>query len=292
MAKGKNDYYSILGIDRDASEEELKRAYRNLAIKWHPDRNPGSAAAEERFKAVAEAYAVLSHPERRRQYDVMGEENFKLTFSPEKIFHGFEPGDFFKSFGLENARDTLNRITKREREAAPAADEFTESLGNFFSGFGRKIGEAKKSSPDIALNLVVTFAEAAFGADKYVAYNTAEDTVKVAVKVPAGAVNGQRLVLGGKGPANAGDRPGNVIVTLIVSPDPQFSRQGFDLITTINLSARELADGCRPVVNTLSGKSLRLTVPPGTPAGTIFRLPAYGLPKLGGTKGDLLVKVG
>lgn len=106
-------------------------------------------------------------------------------------------------------------------------------------------------------------------ADKFVAYNTADDSVKVPVKVPAGNIN----------------------VTLIVTPDPQFSRQDFDLTTALSLSGPELAAGCCPVVRTLSGKSLRLNVPAGTRAGTIFRLPAYGLPKPGGANGDLLVSV-
>lgn len=286
----RNDYYTTLGVSRQVSDEELKRAYRNLAIKWHPDRNPGSALAEERFKAVAEAYAVLSNPGRRRQYDVMGEENFKLTFSQEKIFQGFEPDDFFRSFGVEDARDVLGRISRRDKEKiVPEVSELQRGIGDFFSGFGRK--NAGKLSPDISLPLVLSFAEAALGAKKYVAYNSAGGTVKLEVEVAAGAYNGQKIILNGQGPANPGARPGNVIVSLLVTPDPRFTRQAYDLSTTLELSAEDLAAGCRPLVESLCGKSLRLNVPPGTKAGTIFRLPAYGLPKITGGRGDFLVKI-
>ncbi|MDR1044214.1 MAG: DnaJ domain-containing protein [Candidatus Adiutrix sp.] len=284
------DYYAVLGVIRGASAEELKRAYRRLAVQWHPDRNPGSKLAEERFKTIAEAYAVLSNPSRRRQYDLLGPVKFKNEYSHEEIFQGFEPGDFLKFFGLADARDTLSRIFSGQ--AAPVEQEDPRArISDFFDGFGQKKTRRDQRSPDIAVPLLVSFKEAALGADKFVAYNIPGGAVKVPVSVPPGAQSGQRLVVRARGPARPGDRPGDVVVTLTVSPDPDFSRRGFDLLTSLELNEGQMADGCRPLVQPLSGQALRLTIPPGTRAGANFKIPGYGLKKPDGGQGDLLVKI-
>lgn len=284
------DYYRILGVSRQVSDEDLKKAYRRLAIKWHPDRNPGSPQiAEERFKTIAEAYAVLSHPQHRMQYDVMGATDFKKIYTTEKIFQGFEPGDIFKVFGLEDVLDTLNRIMNSDRDEA-RTENHRRGVGDFFSGFGQK-SQSLSRSPDIMVNLVITFAEAALGAEKEAAYNAADGPVKIPVKVPPGAVNGQRIVLPGQGPAKVGSRAGDIVISLTVTPDPQFAKKGFNLLSSLDLTEKELAEGCRPVLHSLTGQMLRLNVPPGTKSGTVFKLPAYGLPKPGGGRGDLLVRV-
>jgi len=286
------DYYTLLGVSRQAGPEELKKAYRRLAVHWHPDRNPGSRLAEERFKAIAEAYAVLSHPGKRRQYDQLGPVDFKNEYSQEDIFQGFEPGDFFKSFGLPEAGEALERIFSRDRGDSPAAAEDPRSkINDFFSGFGQKHSPRDRRSPDITVPLVLTFREAALGAEKFVAYNSAGGAVKVPVSVPSGSTGGRRLVLKGQGPAQTGGRPGDIVVTLSVIPDPNFQARGFDLLTFLELSSGELAAGCRPLVTALTGQTLRLTVPPGTRAGASFKLAGYGLPRPEGGRGDLLVKI-
>lgn len=286
------DYYTLLGVSRQAGADELKRAYRRLAVHWHPDRNPGSRLAEERFKAIAEAYAVLSHPAKRRQYDLLGPVEFKNEYSQEDIFQGFEPGDFFKSFGLEEARETLDRIFNRDRNETPAAPEDPKArISDFFAGFGQKHSARNSRAPDIALPLILAFKEAALGAEKYVAYNSANGAVKVPITVPPGSKNGQRLVLKGRGPTQPGGRPGDIVVTLTVTPDPDFQGHGFDLLTALDLSGEELAAGCRPLVKTLTGRTLRLTVPPGTRPGARFKLAGYGLPRPEGGYGDLLVQI-
>ncbi len=287
------DYYAALGVGREAGPEELKQAYRRLAIQWHPDRNPGSRLAEERFKGIAEAYAVLSHPAKRRQYDLLGPAGFKSEYSREDIFQGFEPGDFFKLFGLTEARDTLARIFDESRPPAspPIPEEAAPRLSDFFAGFGQKTSPRDTRSPDLLIPLVVSFQEAALGGTKFVAYNTAAGAVKVPVAVPAGALTGQRLTVKGRGPARAGGQPGDLIVTLTVTPHPDFIRRGFDLLTALVLSAADLAAGCKPLVDTLGGPSLRLKVPPGTRPGATFKIPGYGLPRPEGGRGDLLVQI-
>ena len=286
------DYYTLLGVSRKATGEELKRAYRRLAVHWHPDRNPGSRLAEEKFKAISEAYAVLSSSVKRRQYDLLGPSEFKNEYSHEEIFQGFEPGDFFKFFGLADARDTLSRIFSPDSPGPLAEREDPQArINDFFGGFGQKSSARDTRSPDIIVPLMVTFKEAVMGADKFVAYNTPNGAVKVRVAVPAGALNGQRLVVKGQGPARPGGSPGDVLINLTVVPDPAYSRRGFDVQTDIALDQKDLAAGCRPTVNNLAGQALRLTVPAGTRPGAIFKLPGYGLPKPDGTKGDFLVQV-
>ncbi|MDL2226144.1 DnaJ domain-containing protein [Deltaproteobacteria bacterium OttesenSCG-928-M10] len=287
-----SDYYTLLGVGRKAAGEELKRAYRRLAVHWHPDRNPGSRLAEEKFKAISEAYAVLSNPVKRRQYDLLGPSEFKNEYSHEDIFQGFEPGDFFKFFGLADARETLSRIFSPDSPGPPAEREDPRArISDFFGGFGQKSSARDTRSPDIIVPLMVTFKEAALGAEKFVAYNTPGGAVKVRVLVPAGALNGQRLAVKGQGPARPGGSPGDVLVNLTVIPDPDYTRRGFDIQMTIALDQKELTAGCRPTVNTLAGQALRLTVPAGTKPGAIFKLPNYGLPKPDGHKGDFLVQV-
>lgn len=284
------DYYTLLGVGRQASVEEIKKAYRRLAIHWHPDRNPGSRTAEERFKIIAEAYAVLSNAAKRRQYDNLGPAKFKTEYSREDIFRGFEPKDFYDLFGKEDTAARLGALFGENRAAPERANN--EHLNEFFSDFGQKIERGESRPPDIVVTLQILFREAVLGAEKIVAYNTPAGVSKVTVSIPAGSEQGQKIVLQGLGLAGPpGQGPGNLIISLAVSPDPDYSRQGWDLVTRLALKTEDLARGCRPLIQSLTGAPLRLTVPPGSPAGAVFKIPAHGLAKPDGTKGDLLVKI-
>ena len=285
------DYYAILGVGRQASAEDIKKAYRRLAIHWHPDRNPGSRLAEERFKTIAEAYAVLSSAVKRRQYDTLGPVEFKNEFSRADIFQGFEPGDFFNFFGREETADHLDRLF-RSGQATGQTPDISDRFSDFFADFGRKNLPREARSPDISVTLPLTFREAALGAEKIVAYNTPAGVTKATVTVPAGSISGQKVVLRGQGSVSRpGQNPGHLLVTLTVSQDPDYSRQGWDLITRLTLTTDDLAQGCRPLVRPLCGAPLRLTVPPGSKAGSVFKIKARGLVKPDGEKGDLLVKI-
>ncbi len=283
------DYYQVLGVSRQAGPEELKRAYRRLAIDWHPDRNPGSRLAEEKFKAIAEAYAVLSSPGKRLQYDRLGPVNFQRQYSREDIFQGFEPGDFFQLFGQPDADDVLSNLFSSGQRPSPEGR--SERLEDFFSEFGEKSGSGRRRSPDLQLTLQLSFKEAALGAEKCVAFNSAGGLVKVLVSVPPASAPGQKIILAGQGPAQPGGRPGNLILELRVSPDELFSRRGFDIQRELSLSSAELSSGCRPTVLSLSGQSLRLTVPAGSKEGDVFKIPGYGLVKPNGRRGDFLIKI-
>jgi curved DNA-binding protein len=283
------DYYRLLQVAPDADQAELKRAYRQLAILWHPDRNPDSSVAEERFKAIAEAYAVLSDPLKRKRYDQLGPEAFFGEFSAGDIFQGFDLSDLFKEFGLPSIKESLFAIID---DGGQAKTTKSGRYQDFFSEFGQKPDPRKRmgKSPPLGVQLAVTLKEAVFGAIKTCAYNAGSEVARVAVTVPPGAQNGQALTIPKKvqGP---GRQPGDLVVTLSVLPDPAFRRLGSDLLTSLFLSPKELATGCRPMVPTLDGAHLRLSVPPGTAPGKRLKAAGHGAPKPDGRRGDLIITV-
>lgn len=283
------DYYRLLQVSPDASPAALKKAYRQLAVLWHPDRNPDSSVAEERFKAIAEAYAVLSDPAKRKRYDQLGPEAFFGEFSASDIFQGFDLSDLFKEFGLPSVKDSLFAIVDDEGQALAAK---SGRYQDFFSEFGQKPASRTRmeKTPTLGVQLAVSLKEAVFGAIKTCAFNAGQEVARVAVTVPPGSQNGQVLTIQKKVHGQGRD-PGDLMVTLNVLPDPAFKRLGADLLTNLPLTRLELASGCRPMVPTLDGASLRLTIPPGTPLGKRLKAAGHGVPKPDGKRGDLLISV-
>jgi curved DNA-binding protein len=267
----------------------LKKAYHRLAVMWHPDRNPGSQMAEERFKAIAEAYAVLSDPKKRERYDELGHDVFRNEFDERDIFHGFDLADLFKEFGLPSDKDTLGKLL----DLIDSDEHDPARLTEFFAGFGQKPGarsRTKSKGPDLALPVQVTLKEAVYGTDKAVAFNSAKGVVKLRLTIPPATASGDVLVVPGKVPGNRNQLPGDVKVTVNVAKDPNFERLGANLLTTLTLSRNELKIGVRPELTTLEGKTLRLTVPPGTTSGSKLKVASHGAPVPGKTaKGDLIV---
>jgi len=150
------DYYEILGVKRNASDEEIKRAYRKLAMKYHPDKNPNKKDAEERFKEINEAYAVLSDPEKRKQYNTFGKERFQQRFTQEDIFRGFDVDEIFSNlFGGRG---------RREFKSGRGVD-----FGDFFTGF-QNAGRTPERGEDVVYELSISLEDAAFGAEKRVSY--------------------------------------------------------------------------------------------------------------------------
>jgi DnaJ-class molecular chaperone len=279
------DYYRLLQVSPDADQASIKKAYRKLAVLWHPDRNPDSSVAEERFKSIAEAYAVLGDPAKRQRYDQLGPEAFFGEFSPGDIFQGFDLSDLFKEFGLPPVKETLFSIiadgVSRPTKSGPYQD--------FFSEFGQKPGRRPRTSAQaFSINLAVSLREAVFGAIKTAAYNSGAGSVRVTVTVPPGARHGQVLIVPKK-VKTVSQKNTDLAVTLTVLPDPAFRRQGNDLVTYVTLTKAELASGCRPVVPTLDGTKLRLTVPPGSHHGQRLKAAGHGVPGPDGRRGDLLI---
>jgi curved DNA-binding protein len=278
------DYYRVLGVESSASAVDLKKAYRQLAIAWHPDRNPGSPLAEERFKAISEAYAVLSDPIKRRSYDQLGPDKFSSEYGERDIFQGFEVADLFKEFGLPDAEEELKRILAKK--TGPNRDP--QVWQDFFSGFGQKPGPRIRTAP-VTVTLAISLREAVYGAEKTVALNTPVGPVKTLVLIPQGAIQGQKITLKGQGPpAGLGQKPTDLALTLNILPDPDFNRRGDDLLTTVDVTPKDLKYGCQPMIKTLDDRGLRLTIKPGSHPGLTLRAAGYGVPT---TNGALLIRL-
>ncbi|MDR1309915.1 MAG: DnaJ domain-containing protein [Deltaproteobacteria bacterium] len=283
------DYYRLLQVEPEADRATLKKAYHRLAIIWHPDRNPDSSVAEERFKAIAEAYAVLSDPLKRQRYDQLGPDGFSAEYGTADIFQGFDLSDLFREFGLPPVKETLFGILGDDGQAGrPEGGPFQD----FFSEFGQKPDKKRRQgkSAGMAMVLSLSLREAVFGAIKPAAFNSGAQVVKVSVTVPPGTAHGQILTVPGRVPGQ-GRQPGDLRVTVNVAPEPKFRRLGLDLLTTLSLAKSELAAGCRPLVPTLDGHSLRLSVQPGTRGGTRLRASGHGVPGPEGKRGDLIITV-
>jgi curved DNA-binding protein len=278
------DYYQVLGVKKDASKEEIRKAYRKLAMKYHPDHTKGDKAAEEKFKKISEAYAVLSDEKKRKEYDTFGAEGFRQRFSQEDIFRGFDFGDIFREFGFG---------------------------GDFFSGRGRGSGmrfnfgggspfgsqpgqqQARMKGSDLVYELPLTLKEVATGTTKTVSLQHQGYSQKVTVKIPKGLISGKKLRLAGKGsPSPVGGPPGDLFIQSKVLNDPSFRAEAYDLHTTQELKLSEAVLGTNISVSTLDGKKLSLKIPPGTRPGTKMRMPGHGLPHMKSKKkGDLYVKI-
>lgn len=323
--KGMKDYYEILGVPRDASPEEIKKAFRKLALKYHPDRNPGNKEAEEKFKEINEAYACLSDPVKRQQYDQFG----TTTFAEGPGF-----GPFTSTFG----------------------DIFEDIFEDFFGVFTGRRTQRPVKGDDLRYNLLITLQEAAFGTEKIIEIPKTEPcadcagtgsagrkpatcpncrgtgqvryqqgfftisktcgrchgkgyvigdpckkcngsgyvqrTKALSIKIPAGVETGSKLKLRGEGELGRnGGPPGDLYVYITVEEHPFFKRDGNNIICEIPISFPQAVLGGEIEVPTLEGNT-KLKIPPGTSSGTEFVLKGKGIQKLHGhTRGNQIVRV-
>lgn len=286
------DYYKILGVDKTASKDDLKKAYRKLALKYHPDRTKGDKKAEEKFKQANEAYAVLSDPEKRQQYDTYGSDTFQKRYTQEDIFRGADLGSIFREFGI-NAGGFSQAGGSRARGGSPFESFFSQSSGmgggNPFQSQSR--AQAVKGA-DATLELGITLSEVLNGAEKTISLGRGATADKVSVKIPAGIESGKKLRVAGKGsPSPQGGASGDLYLLINILPDPNFNRDGNDLIceSLIPFSAATL--GGTIAVPTLEGKTLNVKVPAGIQPQAKLRLKGHGLPAGPmGPRGDLLVR--
>lgn len=266
------DYYRILGVERTASEDEIKRAYRRLARKYHPDVSK-EPDAKEKFQEVSEAYETLRDKEKRAAYDSLG------SFRPGQDFR--PPPDWFERFGAGAGAEDLGGID---------LSELFESLGAFgrATGFGRaRAGGSRRTmafpGEDYEVPVRLTLDEAYRGTERTVQLEGRAFTARI----PRGATDGQRLRLRGKGgPGVNGGPPGDLYLQIQLEPHPLYRANGHDLELDVPLAPWEAALGAQVEIPTLDGR-VTLKVPAGSRAGQKLRLAGKGLPKPGGGAGDL-----
>ena len=265
------DYYGILGVKKDANEKEIKQAYRKLARKYHPDVNPGSKEAEEKFKEISEAYEVLSDPEKRAKYDRFGDQWKQF----ERAGAGAPGGFRYETFG-----------------------DFDFDLGGGVGGFGdffetlfgpRGAGARAGRGEDIEAQIEVSLGEAFDGVTKTFAFSVGhgEPTKRLEVKIPPGVREGSRIRLAGEGAAGPSGQRGDLYLIVRMLPHPGFDRKGDDLYRDVTVPFTTAALGGEVEVPTVKGR-VAMKIPPGTQSGQTFRLSGQGMPRLNKSgRGDL-----
>jgi DnaJ-class molecular chaperone len=311
-----NDLYSVLGVKRDASDKEIRAAFRRLARQYHPDVNPGNAASEARFKEINAAYEVLSDPDNRKKYDRYGDQ-WQHADQIEQMrrqqggggrpfpFPGqggngveFDLGDMFRGGGGGGAGN---------------------GGGIFDSIFRRGGGGGRTRGQDLEHATRVTLEEAYQGATRTIEVHEGSETCRICggtgqiasatchtcrgtgnatplrrieVTIPAGIQSGQRVRVAGKGGPGAGGGPnGDLYLVVEVTPHPRFERRGDDLHVDVDVPVADAALGGEVRVPTLKGRALALRIPEGTQGGRVFRLAGQGMPRTGGGFGDLHARV-
>lgn len=280
------DYYDLLGIGKDASDSEIKKAYRKLAKKYHPDKNPDDKQAETMFKKISEAYAVLSDDKKRAQYDRFGHDKFRQKFSNEDIFGG-SAKDIFREFGFGD--DLFSQVFRGGGRGGRVRFE-TSGMGGGF-GFNDIFGQ---SSPvrgqDMTTGMTVSFREAIDGGERNISVQTAGGIKTLTVKIPPGIETGKKLRIKGAGaPGTQGGPPGDVYIKITVADDPVFKREGADLFVEAPVHYSTLILGGSITVPTLNGER-NLKISQGADPNKKMRIKGAGAPKLRGHgKGDLYV---
>ena len=258
--------YDILDIPRDADEKAIKKAYRALAGKWHPDRNKDDPEAEKRFKEINRANEVLSDPAKRAVYDEFGEAAEQFGYDPEKAgaYRQWQ-----SSGGFDGGVD------------------LEDLLAQMFGGGGSPFGRGgPRRAPNQRASVTVDFATAILGGQRELRLPDGA----VTVRIPPGTADGATLRLRGKGGAGPGGSRGDLLLEVRVAAHPDISRDGDDLRTTVSTTLATLLRGGPIAVPTLDGR-IRLRVPAGTQPGAVLRARGKGVPRKDGTRGDLHVTV-
>jgi curved DNA-binding protein len=278
------DYYKILGVDKNATKDDIKKVFRRLAKKYHPDKNPGDKASEEKFKEVTEANEVLSDPEKRKKYDQLGS-NWKQ----------------YQNAGTEANGGYRNYQSGNQGEGATYSGNFDELFGNvggfsdfFESFFGGKTNYSKQSNPrkgkDYEASLSISLEEAHHGTEKEFTL----DGKKIRIKITPGIDHGKKLRLKHQGSEGiAGGEKGDLYINIKIENHSHFERNGNDLYCNLDVDLFTAILGGKNPLKTLDGKTINVNIPPETESGTTFRIKEMGMHHSNNLnlRGDLFVKV-
>jgi DnaJ-class molecular chaperone len=314
------DYYNILGVSEKANADEIKKAYRQLAKKYHPDANPGDKAAEERFKEINEAYDVLGDVKKRNKYDQLrmyghsAANSDWFQFDPEILRqHGWAPGA--GAFG--GAEAFRGGFQSPAGQMFGQGFAFSDILRELF-GFDGVVNDfAPQPGPrDVTGDITVSFTEAITGAERTISVKQRKSCPscsgtgrenftlcnhcrgsgkvttrkKIRVRIPPGIENGHKLRVPGLGSHSGYGVPGDLIISVHVEADGAFKRQGKDIYYELNMDEKDLAAGARVHIPTIDGKKVELNIPSGTKRGTLLRLKNLGV-RLNGQQGDQYVRI-
>ncbi|GAA1976306.1 DnaJ C-terminal domain-containing protein [Microbacterium pumilum] len=283
------DFYQVLGVAKDVSDADLKKTYRKLARKYHPDSNQGDTAAESKFKEISEAYSVLSDAEQRKEYD-----QIRAMGSGARFTAGGE--------GAGGFEDVFSMFSQGRGGRAQTAEDFDDIFSMFNQQQGGRFGSGRFGQPsggfrgyggptrgsDVTARTTIDFITATKGETITL---QGEDGKPFKVKIPAGVSDNQKIRLRGRGrPSPDGGEHGDVVVQVTVRPHPVFTREGLNLRVTVPVTFTEAALGATIEVPTLGGDPVKLRVAPGTPSGRVLRVKGRGVQTTKGT-GDLLAEV-
>ena len=282
-----NDYYKILGVDKKASDEEIKKAYRKLAMKFHPDHYQGEdkKEAEEKFKKISEAYAVLKDKEKRKQYDTFGEQDFHQRYSQEDIFRGFDFSDILKEFGFGGGGGFFGGGGGRGGRV-----RFS------FDGGGSPFGGGRQQQPkgeDMVYELPLTLGEIVSGTTKSVSLGHSGQAERINVKIPKGMITGKKILLAGKGAqSDYGGPPGDLYIRSKVVDPAGYQIEDYDLYIKKEIRLTDALLGTTVTVPAVTGGELTLKVPAGTKHKSKLRLTDQGIPHMKGSgRGHLYVEI-
>jgi curved DNA-binding protein len=269
-----SDYYATLGVAKGSSQEEIKKAYRKLAMQYHPDRNAGDKAAEDKFKSISEAYAVLSDPQKKAQYDQFGSAGFHQRYSSEDIFRGADFSSIFRDMGFGGG----------------IFDHIFQSAhgGSGYAQRGNPYAQAYAEPEPSTQILSVGFHEAYTGGERQL---QTHDGRSLSVKIPQGVKQGTKLRLKGQGALHphTGQRS-DLLLEIDIGSHPQFSRDGMDILTEVDLKISEALLGCSKDIPTMEGDK-RIRIPKGVQHGTKIRVKGAGF-KSKSEQGDLFAVIG
>ena len=279
------DYYTVLGVSKTSTKSEIKKAYRSLAKKYHPDKTQGNKALEEKFKEISEAYEVLSNDENRKKYDKLG-----ANWKNQQQAGGQQGGgfDYSQYYANPGAQGNAGRHQSYQGDPEMFSDFFNNMFGGGgYAGGGRK--QAARKGQDFTAEMDMTFHEAYHGGARIINVNGK----KLRIKTKPGTRDKQKIKLAGKGsPGTAGGPSGDLIISINILPDSKYERKGDNLYADFQLDLYIAVLGGKTEIPTPNG-SVNITIPKGTQGGKTLRLKGKGMPIYGSKDlfGDLYVKI-